>query len=157
MHPNEKLINRLYDAFDKKDYRTMQECYHPEAVFSDPVFQHLSATEVRAMWHMLIVSASDLKIRFNRVKADDGAGTCRWEAWYTFSGTGRPVHNMIAAQFTFRDGKILRHDDTFDFWRWSRMALGSAGMLLGWTPYLRKKVRTKARKRLALFMEENRV
>ena len=42
-------------------------------------------------------------------------------------------------------GKIVRHIDRFDFWRWSRMALGPAGLLLGWTPLLHKKVQAKAR------------
>jgi hypothetical protein len=79
---------------------------------------------------------------------------CRWEAWYTFSRTGRKVHNIIDASFEFKDGKILVHQDTFDFWRWTRQALGMPGILLGWTPFMRNKVRVTARNGLKKFMGE---
>ena len=51
-------------------------------------------------------------------------------ATYTFSATGRTVVNRIRARFDFRDGKIVRHVDSFDLWRWrvrhsaSRLAAG---------------------------------
>ena len=131
----------------------MQNAYHPQACFSDPVFQNLSASEVRAMWEMLTRSTGDLKINFRGAKADDHQGQCQWEARYTFSGTGRPVHNVIDASFRFEEGKILHHRDRFNFWRWSRMALGITGLLLGWSPYLLQTVRTKARRRLSKFMK----
>ena len=60
--------------------------------------------------------------------------------------TGRPVHNVIDSRFTFRDGKIATHADTFDLWRWSRMALGLKGALLGWTPFVQKAIRSEARR-----------
>jgi hypothetical protein len=154
MHPNEILIRRFYEAFDKKDYKSMQEAYHPEASFSDPVFPDLSANEVKAMWKMLTTSAKDLKVTFRDVQADNQQGRCRWEARYTFTGTGRKVHNMISAEFQFAEGKVIRHKDQFNFWRWSRMALGSPGVLLGWSPYLLNAVRKKVRGRLMRFMKE---
>lgn len=154
MHPNEKLIRVFYDAFGKKDYKTMQGAYHPTADFSDPVFQNLSAPEVRAMWKMLVLSARDLKIELKGATADDNEGQCRWEARYTFSRTGRPVHNVIDATFRFADGKILHHRDKFNFWRWTRMAMGWTGLLLGWSPYLLGAVRKNARKSLSKFMKE---
>src|SRR5437868_888017 len=80
----------------------------------------------------------------SKVVADDSAGSAHWEARYTFSTTGRFVHNIIDAKFTFRDGKIASHTDSFDFWRWSRQALGGAGLVLGWSPMLRNKVRATA-------------
>ena len=130
----------------------MQQAYHDDALFSDPVFQDLSADEAKAMWQMLISSAKDLEITFDHVQADDVKGKCHWEARYTFSGTGRKVHNVIDATMEFRDGKIIRHNDNFNFWRWSRMALGGPGLFLGWTPYLVQAVRKKVRKRLERFM-----
>ena len=65
------------------------------------------------------------------------------------------MHNIIDAEFEFKDGKIFRHDDQFDFWRWSRQALGPAGLLLGWTPILRNKVQKTARKGLEDFIAKN--
>ena len=58
------------------------------------------------------------------------------------------------ACFRFQDGKIIRHRDRFDFWRWSRMALGPAGLILGWSPMLKNKVRRQAAKSLARYREQ---
>jgi ketosteroid isomerase-like protein len=152
MNPNEQLITDFYKAFQRRDFKTMQLAYGDDATFSDPVFSGLSATEVRGMWEMLITSATDLKIEFSEVTANDQSGSCLWQARYTFTMTGKPVHNIIRAKFEFRDGKIYKHLDRFDFWRWSKMALGISGLLLGWTPLIKNKVQKTARKRLDKFL-----
>ena len=59
--------------------------------------------------------------------------------------------NVITALFAFRDGKIVRHHDSFSFWRWASQALGPAGAALGWLPMLKWKVRKDAAKSLAKF------
>jgi ketosteroid isomerase-like protein len=150
---NEDVIHSFYSAFQRKDYRTMQSLYHEEAVFSDPVFRNLNAGEVRAMWEMLLKASSDLRVEFTNIVVNDESGSCHWVAWYTFSKTGRKVHNVIDASFTFRDGRILTHRDSFDLWRWSAMALGPSGLLLGWTPLLRNKIRKLAAGNLTRFMQ----
>jgi hypothetical protein len=152
MHPNEQVIHQFYKAFQAKDFKTMQSLYRDDAGFSDPVFQNLNAKEARAMWQMLISGSTDLKLEYSDVSADDRTGKCTWQAWYTFTSTGRKVHNVIYANFSFRDGRILSHYDKFDFWRWSKMALGTSGLLLGWTPLVLNKVRKTARARLDKFM-----
>ena len=146
------LIEKFYNAFQKKDYKTMQECYADHAVFSDPVFLKLNAKEVRAMWEMLIKSGKDLRITFHHVEADRLQGACSWEAWYRFSRTNRNVHNVIRASFAFEDGKIFRHADNFNFWKWSRQALGVTGLLLGGTSGLHRKVAQTAHDNLTKFM-----
>lgn len=153
MHPNESLIRNFYQSFQQNNFVGMQNAYHPDATYSDPVFGKLNAAEAKAMWKMLITSAKDLKITFGEVKANDQTGSCRWEAHYTFSGTGRKVHNIIKAEFTFKDGKIFRHEDHFNFWRWSWMALGSSGLVMGWSPYLLHAVQKKVKARLDKFMK----
>jgi limonene-1,2-epoxide hydrolase len=153
MNDNERLIHRFYSAFQSKDYATMQSLYHPEAHFSDPVFTSLKGVEVRAMWQMLVTAGKDLKITFQDIKADDKRGSCHWEASYTFSRTGKKVHNIIEASFEFSDGLIVKHNDQFDFWRWSRQAIGLPGLLLGWTPALKDKIRTTAAASLQRFMQ----
>ena len=149
MHPNETLLQEFYEAFARRDPSTMAAAYADDARFSDPVFQDLDAREVRAMWKMLIERGADLAVTFRGISAGDARGVAHWEATYTFSATGRRVHNVIDATFEFRDGQIVRHVDTFDFWRWSRMALGARGTLLGWTPFVRNKVRATAARQLA--------
>lgn len=152
MNTHQQLIERFYQCFQRKDYRGMAECYHPDASFHDEAFHLDNGKEIAAMWHMLCEAGKDLRIEFSGVQADERSGRAHWEAWYTFSRTGRKVHNVIEATFEFRDGKIIRHTDRFSFWRWSRQSLGTTGWLLGWTPFLQKKVRETAMKGLWRFM-----
>lgn len=153
MHPNEQLIRDFYTAFQMRDGEKMASCYAADAVFSDPAFGTLRGTEIGEMWRMLCARGKDLKVVFDRVQADDTAGSAHWEAWYTFSSSGRAVHNVIEASFRFREGKIIEHHDHFSFWRWASMALGPVGLLGGWLPALQKRVRAQARKGLAAYME----
>lgn len=131
----------------------MQSLYHTEATFSDPVFHHLKSAEVKAMWKMLLSSSKDLRVKFHPPRQEGNFIYCRWEAWYTFSKTNRPVHNIIDASIEVRDQKIFEHKDAFDFWRWSRQALGLSGTLLGWTPLLKNKVRQTAAESLRRFIQ----
>jgi ketosteroid isomerase-like protein len=149
MHPNAALIERFYSAFQKRDGATMASCYHPDVTFSDPVFPDLKGAHAGNMWRMLCERGKDLKVEFRDVRADDATGSAHWDAWYTFATTGRKVLNRIDADFTFKDGKIIRHADRFDFHAWAGQALGTPGKLLGWTPFLQNKVRAMAAKNLA--------
>lgn len=148
------IIERFYKAFQNRDYKTMQELYHPEATFHDPAFQTLDSGEVKAMWQMLITSAKDLRISYHHIQAHPSTGSCEWEAFYTF-GKNRKVHNRIKASFQFRDGLILNHNDEFNVWSWSRQALGLPGLLLGWSPIIQNRIRESAGNRLKKFLQEN--
>jgi hypothetical protein len=149
MHPHAAVITRFYTAFQRRDSAGMAACYHPQIHFSDPVFPDLRGRDVALMWEMLCRRGKDLTIHFNSVQADDQAGTAEWEASYTFSATGRLVHNRISAEFAFHEGTIIRHIDRFSFWRWSRQALGPVGGLLGWSGLVRDRVRKQAKAALA--------
>jgi hypothetical protein len=151
MHPNGQLLQGFYQAFARRDHATMAACYHAEANFTDEVFD-LHGAEIGAMWRMLCLRGKDLRVEFGSVQADAAQGSAHWEAWYSFSATGRQVHNVIEARFEFRDGLILRHVDRFDFYRWSRQALGMPGLLLGWSGMLRGKVKATAAKGLQDFL-----
>ena len=146
------LITQFYTAFQRKDFDTMATLYHPEATFKDAAFDLKSGKEAGAMWKMLLTAGKDLRIEFKDVKVEGEKGYAHWEAWYTFSKTGRKVHNVIDAQFEFKDGLIYRHQDHFDFWRWSRQSLGPTGWLLGWSSFLKNKVGSTAMKGLHRFM-----
>ncbi|MBK9175871.1 MAG: nuclear transport factor 2 family protein [Flavobacteriales bacterium] len=139
------VIQRFYEAFVARDAAAMASCYASDARFSDPAFGDLDAAQVRAMWKMLLGRSNDLRVKHRVLTEDARRGTAEWHAFYTFSGTGRKVHNIIRSEFELRDGLIVRQRDHFDFWRWSRQALGITGLLLGWTPLLRAKVRRTAR------------
>lgn len=139
-----ETIERLYEAFGQGDGDGMAACYHPEVHFSDPVFPDLNGPEVMKMWRTLLTRSDDLEVTLGSREADGDTGSAHWTARYTFSTTGRKVVNEVDASFRFRDGLIVDHTDSFDFWKWSRMALGTPGLLLGWSPVLKKKVRAQS-------------
>ncbi|MBK5279421.1 MAG: nuclear transport factor 2 family protein [Bacteroidia bacterium] len=155
MNSNELMVNKFYTCFQKKDWKGMQGCYADDVTFSDPVFQNLKGKNALAMWHMLVSAGKDLTVSSNNIKANDLSGSCDWEAHYSFSRTGRKVHNIIHAEFKFEHGKIVEHCDSFDLWRWSRMALGTSGVLLGWSSIVRNKIRGTANSSLHKFINEH--
>lgn len=148
-------ITAFYSAFAKRDAEGMIACYHPELQFSDPVFVDLDYREAAGMWRMLCERAQDFSLEFSGVQAEGETGSAHWEARYLFSATGRKVHNIIDARFELRGGKIVDHRDHFDFYRWSRQALGLPGVVLGWTPVLRNKVRAQARRGLDAYLRKH--
>ena len=151
MTANQELIKNFYAAFQQKDYADMIACYHPEIHFSEPVFTGLHGRQAKAMWHMLCERGQDLQVVYSDVQADEMNGRAHWEATYTFA-TGRKVHKAIDAAFVFQDGLIVRHQDSFDLWRWTRMALGPVGVFLGWSSVVQKRVRGTAVKSLNAFI-----
>jgi len=155
---NEQTIRGFYDAFAQLDADTMAACYAPDASFDDEVFSLRGAREIGGMWKMLCSGtrakgASVWKLSYRDVRADETTGRAHWDAHYLFSATGRIVDNAIDSRFTFTpEGLIATQRDSFEFWRWSRQALGAPGLLLGWSPMLRKKVRATAAANLATFL-----
>ncbi len=147
-------IERFYSAFAKLDAETMAACYAPDAHFEDEVFTLNGAREVGGMWRMLCETTktkapADWKLAYSQVTER----SAHWDANYRFSATGRLVLNRIDAAFAFNaQGLIVQHRDRFDFWSWSRQALGAPGWLLGWTPFLRNKVRATAATNLQRFL-----
>ena len=143
-HPNYATLDGFYDAFSRKDYAKMRTYYAPDATFEDPAFKLDSGERAADMWEMLCKRGADLELEYEVLSVDDEGGEVKWEARYTFSQTGNKVHNIIHATIKLRDGKIVEHRDAFDFWRWSSQALGLPGKLLGWSGFLRGKVRQQA-------------
>jgi ketosteroid isomerase-like protein len=153
---NAETIARFYAAFAALDDAAMAECYAPQVRFRDPVFELQGKDAVSSMWSMLCAATrangrDAWRLEWRDVQAENEHGSAHWEAHYLFSATGRRVHNRIDASMRFHDGLIVEHVDRFDFWAWSRQALGAPGLLLGWTPLLRNKVRAQAATRLALY------
>lgn len=152
--PTQAVLTRFYEAFIRRDVATMAALYHPEACFRDEVFRLRGRGEIAAMWDMLCTNGKDLTLTYEILSADERGGTVQWVATYTFSATGRQVVNRIRAQIELKDGLIYRHDDRFDFWRWSRQALGVPGWLLGWSAWLNGKVARQAAQKLAAWRSQ---
>jgi len=157
MHRNAETIEKFYRAFAALDAATMASCYAEDVEFQDEVFTLHGKRETVGMWSMLCTGVKEKgadvwRLEYSGISADDRSGRAHWDAHYRFTMTGRMVLNRIDAEFTFRDGLIVAHRDRFDFWRWSRQALGAPGLLLGWTPLIRNKVQATARGNLKRFL-----
>ncbi|TDD97960.1 nuclear transport factor 2 family protein [Flavobacterium cellulosilyticum] len=155
MTANEKTIIKFYTALANADANQMCECYHPNIKFRDPIFGLLKGNNVCQMWKMLIVkNKGELKIDYFDIKADNYLGAASWIATYHFSKTNRKVVNSISTLFHFQDGLIIKQNDDFDIWKWSKQAIGFKGFLLGWTGFFQKKIQKQAQKSLLNFARE---
>lgn len=152
---NEALVRKFYDGFSRLDATAMTECYADTIVFSDPVFPELRGNNVSQMWKMLCSRAKGMRIEYRIEEVDAQSAVVHWEANYLFSKTQRPVLNRVRSYLTIANGKITEHRDDFSFWRWSAQALGPIGYLLGWTPYLKNKVRKQIAHGLAQWVAAN--
>ncbi len=152
----ESLITQFYEAFQRLDGDAMAALYHDDIEFHDPAFGDLKGEQARNMWRMLCQSqqGKDFKVIFSNVQADGETGSAHWEAFYYFGKAQKKVHNSIEASFKFKDGKIIRHKDHFNLHKWSQQAMGLSGMMIGWTPFFRSKLRERTRSMLRKFEEK---
>lgn len=149
------VAEAFYSAFTRRDGAAMAELYAPDATFSDPAFPGLRGAEVGSMWKMLTRRSKDTRIEYKVVEVKGDVAIVDWQAWYTFSATGKSVHNIIRGELTVKDGKIVTHVDTFDLYRWMSQAMGIKGKLLGWLPPVQKALQKQARAGLVAYMNQN--
>ncbi len=152
---NAQLITNFYEAFAKGDAEAMVACYHNDIQFQDPAFGNLQGEDAKNMWRMLIGrNKGNIHITFSNVIANEKTGSANWKAEYVFSQTNRKVVNVISAKFEFADGKIVKHTDNFDIYKWTKQALGIKGYLLGWTAFMRKQIQQQSGKLLKKYTEK---
>lgn len=150
------IIENFYIAFTELDATKMIAYYHDDIVFEDPAFGILKGERAKAMWSMLCESqkGKDFKIIASNIKENNISGTAHWEAFYTFSKTGRKVHNEIDATFQFKDGLIIKHNDNFNLHNWAKQAIGFSGLLLGKTGYFRNKLKSNTNALLDAYIQK---
>lgn len=154
---NNELIEKFYTSFSNGKAKEMTDCYHKDITFQDPAFGILKGSRAVKMWEMLLSRSTEKpKISFDNIQTslEKETTNCNWTAKYVFGAKKRKVTNVIHAQFRFKDGKIIEHIDTFNLWKWSQQALGISGFLMGWTPYMKKKIQKTTNKQLDNFIKK---
>lgn len=152
---NEEIIEKFYKSMANRDVEGMVSCYHPEVQFEDPAFGVLKGERACDMWRMLFGHNKALiQVSYSQIQANEQEGSAHWTAEYVFRQTGKKVFNEIDAQFTFKDGKIFRHKDHFDLYKWSQQAFGLTGYLMGWTNFFKQKLQKKTKENLNFFIQK---
>lgn len=152
---NKDLIEKFYTAFQNLDAKTMNSCLAENIEFEDPAFGKLKGDKVKFMWQFLCKNAKEFTIEFSEITVSGNKGTAHWEAYYTFSQTGNRVHNIIEANFEFKDGLIVKHTDDFNLKVWVKQAMGSAVGLIGGSFFMKNAVRKKSNNLLANYIKKN--
>ncbi|WP_347814833.1 nuclear transport factor 2 family protein [Aequorivita marisscotiae] len=155
-HTKLNIIENFYQAFADLDAERMVAFYHNEITFEDPAFGKIQGEKAKNMWRMLCKSQQNKRFQViaTNIVCTSESGKAHWEAFYTFSSTGRKIHNKIDATFKLKDGKIINHKDSFNLYNWSKQALGFKGFLIGWTPFFKNKLRNQTQSLLLEFQRK---
>ncbi|MCB0463400.1 MAG: nuclear transport factor 2 family protein [Flavobacteriaceae bacterium] len=149
------LITKFYSAFQQLDANKMTSLYHKDIVFEDPAFGVLEGERARAMWQMLCESQKDKNFKVEATNITENSA--HWEAFYTFSKTGRNVHNKIDATFEFKDSLIIKHMDDFNLHNWAKQAIGFKGWLLGGTNFFKNKLQSQTNYLLDKYIDKKKL
>lgn len=138
---NSQIVTQFYTAFAKGNAQQMLQHYAEEVTFYDPAFGQLTHQQPHAMWKMLTSRfTNETTIEFTLLEEKDNTVIVAWTAHYQFGPTKQWVTNRVTSTLQLKNGKIFHHRDDFNLWKWSIQALGLPGFLLGWTPFMQKKI-----------------
>lgn len=151
---NTEVLKEFYTAFQNKDAKKMAEHYHKDIVFEDPAFGIIKGVKPGKMWEMLCETGKDMTLEFSGISANEKTGKAHWEAHYTFTATGKKVHNIVDAIFEFKDGKIIKHTDSFSFKGWAKQAFGFVGTLIGGSSFFQNKIKSKTNSTLNKYISK---
>ena len=151
MNQNEATIHRFFTAYQNKEYTTMQNCYSKDAVYNSPIYGLINAEHVKAMWEMICKTNEEESLHFEKIELlDHEYTTCDWSLAYYY--TNRRINNKIKSYLRLENGLIIEHTDAFDLYKWSRMAFGLTGLLIGWSKFFQKKIQKSTRNKLSEFI-----
>ncbi len=147
---SKEIAIKFYDAFSAANIDVLKQLYDKKLIFNDNIFVNLDYNETISMWSSLLVGNKNMSIKYEIKKYSEKYVEVEWIADYLFTSTNRNVKNIILAKMEIDQGKIINHTDNFDFYKWSQMAFGITGVLIGWTSFFKNKVRTEAYNKLGL-------
>ena len=147
---SKEIAIKFYDAFSAANIDVLKQLYDKKLIFNDNIFVNLDYNETISMWSSLLVGNKNMSIKYEIKKYSEKYVEVEWIADYLFTSTNRNIKNIILAKMEIDQGKIINHTDNFDFYKWSQMAFGITGVLIGWTSFFKNKVRTEAYNKLGL-------
>ncbi|WP_342269364.1 nuclear transport factor 2 family protein [Spiroplasma endosymbiont of Aspidapion aeneum] len=145
-----QIINEFYSAFKKGDYQKMNSLYGEDIIFNDSIFKDLDYLQVTSMWEMLLSKKEESKfsIEYEVLLDHNDEYYVMWSAHYLFGPKRRKVSNIVKSEMVIKDKKIALHTDVFDFYKWSKQAIGIASILFGKRKFFHNKICSVANKNL---------
>lgn len=145
MSKEAQIVKEFYKALSKGDYQKVNSLYHDDAKYRDEIFD-LRGKEINALWYTATRPEMNLIAHCKSLKVDGDRVTTDWNISYTIDTLNRKVELDETGVFQFQDGKIINHKDSYDFWSWCAQSLGFIGKALGWSQWLKNRVRNQAKK-----------
>lgn len=140
-----EIVKEFYEALNKRDYKIVNGLYHSEAKYRDEIFD-FNGIEIHALWYNATLPEMDISVKLESIREEGDKVITEWEMRYTLDIIKRRINLKEKGVFEFKDEKIYRHTDTYDFWAWCTQAFGAIGRVMGWSNWLRNRVRNQARK-----------
>lgn len=143
------VVDRFFEALRRADVSVIDNCYHPQISYSDPLFEDLRGTRVALRWRMLLTQATSFSLEHSLVFADERKAQVQWTANYLLNG--RSVRIPMLSTLAIWDDLIVRQVDEYDLWKYCRQTHGLTGTLLGGLQFFQKIIKRRARNELERF------
>ncbi len=151
-----KTVDSFFEALQKRDFLTMENCYQKSIQYYDPLYGYLKANEVMAMWKLCYSNLQDYSMIFNGVQNEgEGYFTVTYEFSFSADTMVKCLFRKIKSHLRVEDGLITEHSNAFSLHELSKQKNGIVGILLGWNRYYQNQMKINARKLLFKWIEEN--
>lgn len=155
MNANEELLHIFFRSLKSKNFIQLADCYAKNATFTNPVYISLNKTLTVAMFNMYIRNAENLRLDFKNITADHHSGSAEWLITYTTAKKNKVVIKYLKSHFTFKNEKIVKQVDDFNFYNYIRQIKGATGFMFGWARLYKTSVQNSAMKELIRFKDND--
>ncbi|ARU92149.1 hypothetical protein SCLARK_001685 [Spiroplasma clarkii] len=149
---NKEVVVKFFTALSKGDWKLMNNLYSKDVAFSDTVFGELNYSQITNLWEMLLTENPDLSANFKIVE-DGEVVKVQWVMVSKFGQKHRKVILNILSTLEVSKGKIIKHNDHFDFKKWAKQALGIIGWMLGSKQSFKNRIKEEAFIKLNSFID----
>jgi len=148
---NTEKVKEFYEALSRNDYEALIRLYHPDATYTDELFS-FKGKEIHALWYAATRPAMKLEVECLAIEEVNDRVQTKWKMGYTLDVINSRIELEEIGIFVFEGEKIMEHSDEYNFREWCTQAFGIIGTLLGWSSWLRNRVRKQARKSVLIHM-----
>lgn len=135
-----QTIQKLYEALSNKNHVAMSALYHPQASFTDGIF-NVKGKKIEGMWHFMGTIAQDFSLKVNSIEEKGDHFEVKWESFYKLGENN--IHNVLQTKIKFQNNQIIDQQDSFSFYRIASQTGGLKGRLLGWLPAAKEAIKGK--------------